>query len=138
MRFVPAQVVACMHASVRLLCGGAHARAASSGLCSKYFRWLATAPLPDPGASIVFRHGAQPVWLGRRSSNAWLDHAPMHQFLVFPTWILAELFASLMLEQRVLLVSKSLNTLSETTFALVACLQPFVWNVRGWLCGAGK
>uniref|UniRef100_A0A8C4RB59 UDENN domain-containing protein n=1 Tax=Eptatretus burgeri TaxID=7764 RepID=A0A8C4RB59_EPTBU len=108
-------------------------RQVSSALVYPFMRALLEATVPAPGRSIRVKSfmpdsGNEGVEL-RRPADSRLEHIDFSCLLsCLGTRHLLRLFASLLLERRVILTADKLSTLSKCGHAIVALLYPFIWQ----------
>ncbi|XP_075878144.1 DENN domain-containing protein 2B isoform X2 [Nelusetta ayraudi] len=108
-------------------------RGVSAALVYPFMRSLMESPFPAPGKIIkvkTFLPGAgNEVIELRRPSDSRLEHVDFDSlFKCLSVRQVIRVFASLLLERRVIFVADKLSTLSSCMHAVVALLYPFSWQ----------
>ncbi|XP_064193005.1 DENN domain-containing protein 2B-like isoform X2 [Anguilla rostrata] len=108
-------------------------RGISAALVYPFMRSLMESPFPAPGKTIrvkTFLPGAgNEVMELRRPSDSRLEHVDLESlFSCLSVRQVVRIFASLLLERRVIFVADKLSTLSSCVHAMVALLYPFSWQ----------
>ncbi|KAM7235711.1 hypothetical protein CapIbe_012897 [Capra ibex] len=108
-------------------------RGISAALVYPFMRSLMESPFPAPGKTIkvkTFLPGAgNEVLELRRPTDSRLEHVDFEcLFTCLSVRQLIRIFASLLLERRVIFVADKLSTLSSCSHAVVALLYPFSWQ----------
>ncbi|XP_076011705.1 DENN domain-containing protein 2B [Genypterus blacodes] len=108
-------------------------RGVSSALVYPFMRSLMESPFPAPGKTIkvkTFLPGAgNEVIELRRPTDSRLEHVDFDSlFSCLSVRQVIRVFASLLLERRVIFVADKLSTLSSCMHAVVALLYPFSWQ----------
>ncbi|KAJ8340173.1 hypothetical protein SKAU_G00348060 [Synaphobranchus kaupii] len=108
-------------------------RGISAALVYPFMRSLMESPFPAPGKTIrvkTFLPGAgNEVMELRRPSDSRLEHVDLESlFGCLSVRQVVRIFASLLLERRVIFVADKLSTLSSCVHAMVALLYPFSWQ----------
>nr|KAF6343717.1 hypothetical protein mPipKuh1_016729 [Pipistrellus kuhlii] len=108
-------------------------RGISAALVYPFMRSLMESPFPAPGKTIkvkTFLPGAgNEVLELRRPMDSRLEHVDFEcLFTCLSVRQLTRIFASLLLERRVIFVADKLSTLSSCSHAVVALLYPFSWQ----------
>ncbi|KAJ8247559.1 hypothetical protein GJAV_G00247720 [Gymnothorax javanicus] len=108
-------------------------RGISAALVYPFMRSLMESPFPAPGKTIrvkTFLPGAgNEVMELRRPSDSRLEHVDLESlFCCLSVRQVVRIFASLLLERRVIFVADKLSTLSSCVHAMVALLYPFSWQ----------
>ncbi|XP_007531272.2 DENN domain-containing protein 2B isoform X2 [Erinaceus europaeus] len=108
-------------------------RGVSAALVYPFMRSLMESPFPAPGKTIrvkTFLPGAgNEVLELRRPTDSRLEHVDFAcLFTCLSVRQLIRIFASLLLERRVIFVADKLSTLSSCSHAVVALLYPFSWQ----------
>ncbi|XP_046898342.1 LOW QUALITY PROTEIN: suppression of tumorigenicity 5 protein [Hypomesus transpacificus] len=108
-------------------------RGVSAALVYPFMRSLMESPFPAPGKTIkvkTFLPGAgNEVIELRRPMDSRLEHVDFHSlFSCLGVRQVVRVFASLLLERRVIFVADNLSTLSSCIHAVVALLYPFSWQ----------
>ncbi|XP_004613675.2 DENN domain-containing protein 2B [Sorex araneus] len=108
-------------------------RGISAALVYPFMRSLMESPFPAPGKTIkvkTFLPGAgNEVLELRRPMDSRLEHVDFEcLFTCLSVRQLIRIFASLLLERRVIFVADKLSTLSSCSHAVVALLYPFSWQ----------
>ncbi|KAL4625061.1 DENN domain-containing protein 2A-like isoform X2 [Arapaima gigas] len=108
-------------------------RALSPALVQPFMRGILEAPFPDPGKTISVKSfmpgtGTEVMQLCRPSDSR-LEHVDFEcLFSCLSVRHLLRVFASLLLERRVIFTADRLSTLSQCCHAVVALLYPFTWQ----------
>ncbi|KAM9320671.1 DENN domain-containing protein 2C [Gastrophryne carolinensis] len=108
-------------------------REMSPALVSPFMRSVMEAPFPAPGRTITVKSfvpgsGNEVIELCRPMDSR-LEHVDFDcLFKCLSVWHLVKVFASLLLERRVIFVADNLSTLSKCAHAVVAMLYPFTWQ----------
>ncbi|TRY91468.1 hypothetical protein DNTS_027213 [Danionella cerebrum] len=108
-------------------------RAISPALVQPFMRGIMEAPFPAPGRKISIRNflpgsGTEVIELCRPSDSR-LEHVDFEcLFSSLSLRLLLRVFASLLLERRVIFTADKLSTLSKCCHAVVALLYPFSWQ----------
>ncbi|XP_041916691.1 suppression of tumorigenicity 5 protein isoform X1 [Alosa sapidissima] len=108
-------------------------RGISAALVYPFMRSLMESPFPAPGKTIkvkTFLPGAgNEVIELRRPMDSRLEHVDFDSlFSCLSARQVVRVFASLLLERRVIFVAEKLSTLSSCVHAVVALLYPFSWQ----------
>ncbi|KAI4889266.1 hypothetical protein NFI96_013531, partial [Prochilodus magdalenae] len=108
-------------------------RGVSAALVYPFMRSLMESPFPAPGKTIkvkTFLPGAgNEVIELRRPTDSRLEHVDFESlFSCLSVRQVVRVFASLLLERRVIFVADKLSTLSSCVHAVVALLYPFSWQ----------
>ncbi|KAJ8396717.1 hypothetical protein AAFF_G00015550 [Aldrovandia affinis] len=108
-------------------------RGVSAALVYPFMRSLMESPFPAPGKTIkvkTFLPGAgNEVMELRRPTDSRLEHVDLDSlFSCLSVRQVVRVFASLLLERRVIFVADKLSTLSSCVHAVVALLYPFSWQ----------
>ncbi|XP_069821116.1 DENN domain-containing protein 2B isoform X3 [Dendropsophus ebraccatus] len=108
-------------------------RGISAALVYPFMRSLMESPFPAPGKTIrvkTFLPGAgNEVIELRRPMDSRLEHVDFEcLFRCLSVRQIIRIFASLLLERRVIFVAEKLSTLSSCSHAVVALLYPFSWQ----------
>ncbi|XP_072515870.1 DENN domain-containing protein 2B isoform X2 [Salminus brasiliensis] len=108
-------------------------RGISAALVYPFMRSLMESPFPAPGKTIkvkTFLPGAgNEVIELRRPMDSRLEHVDFESlFSCLSVRQVVRVFASLLLERRVIFVADKLSTLSSCVHAVVALLYPFSWQ----------
>uniref|UniRef100_A0A6Q2XY16 UDENN domain-containing protein n=1 Tax=Esox lucius TaxID=8010 RepID=A0A6Q2XY16_ESOLU len=108
-------------------------RGISAALVYPFMRSLMESPFPAPGKTIkvkTFLPGAgNEVIELRRPTDSRLEHVDFDSlFSCLSVRQVVRVFASLLLERRVIFVADKLSTLSSCIHAVVALLYPFSWQ----------
>ncbi|XP_062326620.1 suppression of tumorigenicity 5 protein isoform X2 [Osmerus eperlanus] len=108
-------------------------RGVSAALVYPFMRSLMESPFPAPGKTIkvkTFLPGAgNEVIELRRPMDSRLEHVDFNSlFSCLGVRQVVRVFASLLLERRVIFVADNLSTLSSCIHAVVALLYPFSWQ----------
>ncbi|XP_068116436.1 DENN domain-containing protein 2B isoform X2 [Hyperolius riggenbachi] len=108
-------------------------RGISAALVYPFMRSLMESPFPAPGKTIkvkTFLPGAgNEVIELRRPMDSRLEHVDFEcLFACLGVRQIIRIFASLLLERRVIFVADKLSTLSSCSHAVVALLYPFSWQ----------
>ncbi|XP_075692901.1 DENN domain-containing protein 2B [Rhinoderma darwinii] len=108
-------------------------RGISAALVYPFMRSLMESPFPAPGKTIrvkTFLPGAgNEVIELRRPMDSRLEHVDFDcLFRCLSVRQIIRIFASLLLERRVIFVAEKLSTLSSCSHAVVALLYPFSWQ----------
>ncbi|XP_051821184.1 DENN domain-containing protein 2B isoform X3 [Antechinus flavipes] len=108
-------------------------RGISAALVYPFMRSLMESPFPAPGKTIkvkTFLPGSgNEVLELRRPTDSRLEHVDFEcLFTCLSVRQLIRIFASLLLERRVIFVADKLSTLSSCSHAVVALLYPFSWQ----------
>ncbi|KAM3877170.1 DENN domain-containing protein 2B [Diretmus argenteus] len=108
-------------------------RGVSAALVYPFMRSLMESPFPAPGKTIkvkTFLPGAgNEVIELRRPTDSRLEHVDFDSlFSCLSVRQVIRVFASLLLERRVIFVADKLSTLSSCIHAVVALLYPFSWQ----------
>ncbi|KGL84911.1 Suppression of tumorigenicity 5 protein, partial [Tinamus guttatus] len=108
-------------------------RGISAALVYPFMRSLMESPFPAPGKTIkvkTFLPGAgNEVIELRRPTDSRLEHVDFEcLFKCLSVRQIIRIFASLLLERRVIFVADKLSTLSSCSHAVVALLYPFSWQ----------
>uniref|UniRef100_A0A8D1Z4N9 DENN domain containing 2B n=1 Tax=Sus scrofa TaxID=9823 RepID=A0A8D1Z4N9_PIG len=108
-------------------------RGVSAALVYPFMRSLMESPFPAPGKTIrvkTFLPGAgNEVLELRRPTDSRLEHVDFEcLFTCLSVRQLIRVFASLLLERRVIFIADKLSTLSSCSHAVVALLYPFSWQ----------
>uniref|UniRef100_A0A8D0CK00 DENN domain-containing protein 2A-like n=1 Tax=Scleropages formosus TaxID=113540 RepID=A0A8D0CK00_SCLFO len=108
-------------------------RALSPALVQPFMRGVLEAPFPAPGRTITVKNflpgsGTEVIELCRPSDSR-LEHVDFEcLFSSLTLRLLLRVFASLLLERRVIFTADKLSTLSKCCHAVVALLYPFAWQ----------
>uniref|UniRef100_A0AAY4EE90 UDENN domain-containing protein n=1 Tax=Denticeps clupeoides TaxID=299321 RepID=A0AAY4EE90_9TELE len=108
-------------------------RAISPALVQPFMRGIMEAPFPAPGRTITVKNflpgsGTEVIKLCRPSDSR-LEHVDFEcLFSSLSLRLLLRVFASLLLERRVIFTADKLSTLSQCCHAVVALLYPFTWQ----------
>ncbi|CAK6949837.1 DENN domain-containing protein 2A-like [Scomber scombrus] len=108
-------------------------RALSPALVQPFMRAIMEAQFPAPGRTITVKtflpgSGTEVMELCRPSDSR-LEHVDFEcLFSCLSLRLLLRVFASLLLERRVIFTADNLSTLSQCCHAVVALLYPFVWQ----------
>ncbi|XP_037098442.1 DENN domain-containing protein 2A-like [Syngnathus acus] len=108
-------------------------RALSPALVQPFMRAIMEAQFPAPGRTITVKtflpgSGTEVMELCR-PSDSHLEHVDFEcLFSCLSLRLLLRVFASLLLERRVIFTADKLSTLSQCCHAVVALLYPFVWQ----------
>ncbi|XP_061415771.1 DENN domain-containing protein 2B-like [Lethenteron reissneri] len=108
-------------------------RCMSPALVYPFMRVLADAPFPAPGRTVRFKNflpgsGNEVIEL-RRPLDSRLEHVDFSCLLAcLGTRHIVQVFASLLLERRIILTADRLSTLSQCGHAIAALLYPFAWQ----------
>ncbi|XP_062419013.1 LOW QUALITY PROTEIN: DENN domain-containing protein 2A [Pungitius pungitius] len=108
-------------------------RAISPALVQPFMRGIMEAPFPAPGRTIIVKNflpgsGTEVIELCRPSDSR-LEHVDFEcLFCSLSLRLLLRVFASLLLERRVIFTADKLSTLSQCCHAVVALLYPFTWQ----------
>ncbi|KAM4796449.1 DENN domain-containing protein 2C [Rhinophrynus dorsalis] len=108
-------------------------REMSPALVSPFMRSVMDAPFPAPGRTITVKSflpgsGNEVIELCRPMDSR-LEHVDFDSlFNCLSVSLLIKVFASLLLERRVIFVADNLSTLSKCAHAVVAMLYPFTWQ----------
>ncbi|XP_020559507.1 DENN domain-containing protein 2A isoform X1 [Oryzias latipes] len=108
-------------------------RAISPALVQPFMRGIMEAPFPAPGRTISVKNflpgcGTEVIELCRPSDSR-LEHVDFEcLFSSLNLRLLLRIFASLLLERRVIFTADKLSTLSQCCHAIVALLYPFTWQ----------
>lgn len=108
-------------------------RGISAALVYPFMRSLMESPFPAPGKTIRVKtflpgHGNEVIEL-RRPMDSRLEHVDFEcLFTCLSVRQIIRIFASLLLERRVIFVADKLSTLSSCSHAVVALLYPFSWQ----------
>ncbi|XP_033888140.2 DENN domain-containing protein 2A [Acipenser ruthenus] len=108
-------------------------RAISPALVQPFMRSIMEAPFPAPGRTITVKNflpgsGTEVIELCRPSDSR-LEHVDFEcLFSSLNVRLLVRVFASLLLERRVIFTADKLSTLSQCCHAIVAMLYPFAWQ----------
>ncbi|XP_069094834.1 DENN domain-containing protein 2C [Pleurodeles waltl] len=108
-------------------------REMSPALVSPFMRSVMEAPFPAPGRTITVKSflpgsGSEVIELCRPTDSR-LEHVDFEcLFKCLSVCHLVGVFASLLLERRVIFVADNLSTLSKCGHAVVAMLYPFTWQ----------
>uniref|UniRef100_A0A3Q2XUB0 UDENN domain-containing protein n=1 Tax=Hippocampus comes TaxID=109280 RepID=A0A3Q2XUB0_HIPCM len=108
-------------------------RAISPALVQPFMRGIMEAPFPAPGRTISVKNflpgsGTEVIELCRPSDSR-LEHVDFEcLFSSLSLRLLLRVFASLLLERRVIFTADKLSTLSQSCHAVVALLYPFTWQ----------
>lgn len=108
-------------------------RAISPALVQPFMRSVMEAPFPAPGRTITVKNflpgsGTEVIELCRPSDSR-LEHVDFEcLFSSLSLRLLLRVFASLLLERRVIFTADKLSTLSQCCHAVVALLYPFTWQ----------
>ncbi|XP_046872274.1 DENN domain-containing protein 2A [Hypomesus transpacificus] len=108
-------------------------RAISPALVQPFMRGIMEAPFPAPGRTITVKNflpgsGTEVIQLCRPSDSR-LEHVDLEcLFSSLSLRLLLQVFASLLLERRVIFTADKLSTLSQCCHAVVALLYPFTWQ----------
>uniref|UniRef100_A0A6Q2X1P2 UDENN domain-containing protein n=1 Tax=Esox lucius TaxID=8010 RepID=A0A6Q2X1P2_ESOLU len=108
-------------------------RAISPALVQPFMRGIMEAPFPAPGRIITVKNflpgsGTEVIELCRPSDSR-LEHVDFEcLFSSLSLRLLLRVFASLLLERRVIFTADKLSTLSQCCHAVVALLYPFTWQ----------
>ncbi|KAK7891411.1 hypothetical protein WMY93_023374 [Mugilogobius chulae] len=108
-------------------------RAISPALVQPFMRGIMEAPFPAPGRTITVKNflpgsGTEVIELCRPSDSR-LEHVDFEcLFSSLSLRLLLKVFASLLLERRVIFTADKLSTLSQCCHAVVALLYPFTWQ----------
>ncbi|KAL4613504.1 suppression of tumorigenicity 5 protein-like [Arapaima gigas] len=108
-------------------------RGISAALVYPFMRSLMESPFPGPGKTIrvkTFLPGAgNEVMELKRPMDSRLEHVDLESlFSCLSVRQVVRVFASLLLERRVIFVADKLSTLSSCAHAVVALLYPFSWQ----------
>lgn len=108
-------------------------RGISAALVYPFMRSLMESPFPAPGKTIkvkTFLPGAgNEVIELRRPMDSRLEHVDFEcLFKCLSVRQMTKIFASLLLERRVIFIADKLSTLSSCSHAVVALLYPFSWQ----------
>ncbi|XP_055057853.2 DENN domain-containing protein 2B [Misgurnus anguillicaudatus] len=108
-------------------------RGVSAALVYPFMRSVMESPFPAPGKTIkvkTFLPGAgNEVIELRRPTDSRLEHVDFESlFSCLSVRQVVRVFASLLLERRVIFVADKLSTLSSCVHAVVALLYPFSWQ----------
>ncbi|XP_036390714.1 DENN domain-containing protein 2B-like isoform X2 [Megalops cyprinoides] len=108
-------------------------REISAALVYPFMRSLMESPFPAPGKTIkvkTFLPGAgNEIMELRRPTDSRLEHVDLESlFSCLSVRQVVRVFASLLLERRVIFVADKLSTLSSCVHAVVALLYPFSWQ----------
>ncbi|KAJ8249289.1 hypothetical protein GJAV_G00233210 [Gymnothorax javanicus] len=123
----------CFHLFSKILDEVERRRGISAALVYPFMRSLMESPFPAPGKTIkvkTFLPGAgNEVMELRRPADSRLEHVDMESlFNCLSVRQVVRVFASLLLERRVIFVADKLSTLSSCMHAVVALLYPFSWQ----------
>ncbi|XP_039625437.1 DENN domain-containing protein 2A isoform X2 [Polypterus senegalus] len=108
-------------------------RAISPALVQPFMRSIMEAPFPAPGRTITVKNflpgsGTEVIELCRPLDSR-LEHVDFEcLFSSLHVRLLVRVFASLLLERRVIFTADKLSTLSQCCHAVVALLYPFAWQ----------
>ncbi|XP_066489329.1 DENN domain-containing protein 2A [Tiliqua scincoides] len=108
-------------------------RGISPALVQPLMRSVMEAPFPALGRTITIKNflpgsGTEVIEL-RRPLDSRLEHVDFESlFSSLSIRHLSRVFASLLLERRVILIADKLSTLSKCCHAMVALLYPFIWQ----------
>ncbi|XP_076863151.1 DENN domain-containing protein 2A isoform X2 [Brachyhypopomus gauderio] len=108
-------------------------RAISPALVQPFMRSVMEAPFPAPGRTISVKNflpgsGTEVIELCRPSDSR-LEHVDFEcLFSSLSLRLLLRVFASLLLERRVIFTADKLSILSQCCHAMVALLYPFTWQ----------
>lgn len=108
-------------------------RAISPALVQPFMRSVMEAPFPAPGKTITVKNflpgsGTEVIELCRPSDSR-LEHVDFEcLFSSLNLRLLLRVFASLLLERRVIFTADKLSTLSQCCHAMVALLYPLTWQ----------
>uniref|UniRef100_A0A674B3D8 DENN domain containing 2A n=1 Tax=Salmo trutta TaxID=8032 RepID=A0A674B3D8_SALTR len=108
-------------------------RAISPALVQPFMRGIMEAPFPALGRTITVKNflpgsGTEVIELCRPSDSR-LEHVDFEcLFSSLSLRLLLRVFASLLLERRVIFTADKLSTLSQCCHAMVALLYPFTWQ----------
>ncbi|XP_072340762.1 DENN domain-containing protein 2A-like isoform X1 [Scyliorhinus torazame] len=108
-------------------------RVISPALVQPFMRSIMEAPFPAPGRTITVRNflpgsGNEVIQLCRPLDSR-LEHVDFEcLFLSLTVRQLIKVFASLLLERRVIFTADKLSTLSKCCHAVMALLYPFAWQ----------
>ncbi|KFO98374.1 DENN domain-containing protein 2C, partial [Calypte anna] len=108
-------------------------REMSPALVQPFMRSVMEAPFPAPGRTITVRSflpgAGHKVMELRRPLDSRLEHVDFEcLFKCLSVSHMIRVFASLLLERRVIFVADNLSTLSKCGHAAVATLYPFTWQ----------
>uniref|UniRef100_A0A8C9WM50 DENN domain containing 2B n=1 Tax=Scleropages formosus TaxID=113540 RepID=A0A8C9WM50_SCLFO len=108
-------------------------RSISAALVYPFMRSLMESPFPAPGKTIrvkTFLPGAgNEVMELKRPMDSRLEHVDLESlFCCLSVRQVVRVFASLLLERRVIFVADKLSTLSSCAHAVIALLYPFSWQ----------
>ncbi|XP_072282246.1 DENN domain-containing protein 2C isoform X2 [Pyxicephalus adspersus] len=108
-------------------------RVMSPALVSPFMRSVMEAPFPAPGRTITVKSflpgSGNEVMELCRPMDSRLEHVDFDcLFKCLSVCHLIKVFASLLLERRVIFVADNLSTLSKCAHAVVAMLYPFTWQ----------
>ncbi|CAB1339259.1 unnamed protein product, partial [Coregonus sp. 'balchen'] len=123
----------CFHLFSKILDEVERRRGISAALVYPFMRSLMESPFPAPGKTIkvkTFLPGAgNEVIELRRPMDSRLEHVDFDSlFSCLSVRQVVQVFASLLLERRVIFVADKLSTLSSCIHAVVALLYPFSWQ----------
>uniref|UniRef100_A0A8C7WCS4 DENN domain containing 2B n=1 Tax=Oncorhynchus mykiss TaxID=8022 RepID=A0A8C7WCS4_ONCMY len=123
----------CFHLFSKILDEVERRRGISAALVYPFMRSLMESPFPAPGKTIkvkTFLPGAgNEVIELRRPMDSRLEHVDFDSlFSCLSVRQVVQVFASLLLERRVIFVADKLSTLSSCMHAVVALLYPFSWQ----------
>nr|XP_061825364.1 DENN domain-containing protein 2A-like isoform X4 [Nerophis lumbriciformis] len=108
-------------------------RAISPALVQPFMRGIMEAPFPAPGRTITVKNflpgsGTEVMELCRPSDSR-LEHVDFEcLFSSLSLRLLLRVFASLLLERRIIFTAGKLSTLSQCCHAVVALLYPLTWQ----------
>ncbi|XP_076022279.1 DENN/MADD domain containing 2Da [Genypterus blacodes] len=108
-------------------------RQISMAMIYPFMQKLREAPFPDPGNTVEIKsfipeYGTEIIRL-TRPLDSWLEHvnfATLFRFLTDEEVLLV--FATTVLERRIVFIAEELGTLSQVIHAVAALLYPFTWQ----------
>uniref|UniRef100_A0A673ZU25 DENN domain containing 2B n=1 Tax=Salmo trutta TaxID=8032 RepID=A0A673ZU25_SALTR len=123
----------CFHLFSKILDEVERRRGISAALVYPFMRSLMESPFPAPGKTIkvkTFLPGAgNEIMRCMRPMDSRLEHVDFDSlFSCLSVRQVVQVFASLLLERRVIFVADKLSTLSSCMHAVVALLYPFSWQ----------
>ncbi|XP_018602322.1 DENN domain-containing protein 2D-like isoform X2 [Scleropages formosus] len=108
-------------------------RQKSMAMIYPFMQSLREAPVPAPGntvniKSFIPESGTEIISL-TRPLDSWLEHVDFHTlFRCLTDKQVLKVFASTVLERRIIFIAEELSTLSQVINAVAALLYPFVWQ----------
>ncbi|CAL8340892.1 unnamed protein product [Lota lota] len=108
-------------------------REKSMAMIYPFMQSLREAPFPEPGETVQIKSfipesGTEIIML-TRPLESWLEHVDFQILFCFlSNQEILQVFASALMERRIVFISEELGTLSQVLHAVAALLTPFTWQ----------